>query len=81
MSELQDATVSYKAAKAIKEGMSLWCLWSTKDPFKGTYGRNGFEKPTGFVVNDPATMRKMSMDMLRLADELEAYAKMWEDDS
>ena len=77
MSKLTDATTSYKTAKAIQDGIKLWCMWAKTDPLPHAYGQN----KTGFVVNTPADMRKMAADLFRLADELEAYSKMWEDDA
>jgi hypothetical protein len=67
-------TVSqYGVAKAIKEGMHLWCIWSPTQPFTFTEDKNGF------VVADAKDMRRMAHDLLRLADELDGM-NFWEND-
>jgi hypothetical protein len=76
---LVNATTSYETAKAIQAGMKLWCVWSTSDPY--TPIRTGSAaKKTGFVVQNPADMRRMAADLFRLADELDEYSKIWEDE-
>lgn len=76
MSELKK-TEAYEAAKAVRKGWKLWCMWSETEPFRVDKYDLG-EKPKGFVVNDSEGMRRMGMDLLRMADALDEQNRIWE---
>lgn len=75
MSELKK-TEAYEAAKAVRDGWRLWCMWSKEEPFTGGNQQLG-KKPKGFVVNDAEGMRRMGMDLIRMADAMEEQDKIW----
>jgi hypothetical protein len=74
--QVHNASTQYETAKAIQAGMKLWCMWRTTDPFPRVDGQS----KTGFVVSNTADMRRMAADLFRLADELDEYSKIWEDE-
>ncbi len=71
---LRADAAAYKSAKAIEDGQKLWCMWSKAEP----YHDRGRDK-SGFVVSTPQDMRRMGMDLLRLADALDEIDGMWEE--
>ena len=73
--KINDATTAYKSAKAIQKGWKLWCMWSKDQPMIDRSAGDG----RGFVVDTTASMRKMAMDLLALADAVEEIESMWEE--